>query len=92
MPCRRDATSWRKKRGARGSGTPAIYVNDNLGRWEFNLFLPRSEHCLEDGVTGRLIVQLLAPDDDNFSYLRPNTGVLHGDRSTSCSNTCRPRP
>jgi nicotinamidase-related amidase len=55
---------------ARESGIPAIYVNDNFGRWQSN-FRAQVEHCLEDGVTGRPIVQLLAPDEDDYFVLKP---------------------
>jgi len=58
------------KRRARESGIPAIYVNDNFGRWQSN-FRAQVEHCLEDGVTGRPIVQLLAPDEDDYFVLKP---------------------
>jgi nicotinamidase-related amidase len=58
------------KRRARESGIPAIYVNDNFGRWQSN-FRALVEHCLEDGATGRPIVQLLAPDEDDYFVLKP---------------------
>ena len=58
------------KRRARESGIPAIYVNDNFGRWQSN-FRAQVEHCLEDGVTGRPIAQLLAPDEDDYFVLKP---------------------
>ena len=44
------------KRQAKEAGIPAIYVNDNFGRWQSN-FRAQVEHCLEDGVTGRPIAQ-----------------------------------
>jgi len=55
---------------ARESGIPTVYVNDNFGRWQSN-FLAQVEHCLGDGVTGRPIVQLLAPDEDDYFVLKP---------------------
>jgi nicotinamidase-related amidase len=58
------------KRRAKRSGIPAIYVNDNFGRWQSN-FRAQVEHCLEDGVTGKPIVQLLAPDEDDYFVLKP---------------------
>ena len=48
------------KKRAKESGIPAIYVNDNFGRWQSN-FHTQVEHCLEDGVTGRPIVRIARP-------------------------------
>ena len=39
------------KRRAREAGIPAIYVNDNFGRWQSD-FSAQVEHCLKDGVRG----------------------------------------
>ncbi|WP_165226434.1 cysteine hydrolase family protein [Aquisphaera insulae] len=58
------------KEGARKAGIPTIYVNDNFGRWQSN-FHAQVEHCLEDRVRGRPIVQLLAPDEDDYFVLKP---------------------
>ncbi len=58
------------KQRARQAGIPSIYVNDNFGRWQSN-FHAQVEHCLEDGVTGRPIAQLLAPDEDDYFVLKP---------------------
>jgi nicotinamidase-related amidase len=49
---------------ARAAGIPAVYVNDNFGRWtsDFHHLL---EHCLNDGVRGEPIARALAPLDDD---------------------------
>jgi len=58
------------KRRARGAKIPIIYVNDNFGRWQSN-FNAQVEHCLEDGVRGRPVVELLKPDDEDYFVLKP---------------------
>jgi nicotinamidase-related amidase len=57
------------KRRAKKAGIPAIYVNDNFGRWQSN-FSAQVEHCLEDGVRGQAIVELLKPEEDDYFVLK----------------------
>jgi len=58
------------KRRARAAGIPAIYVNDNFGRWQsdFNKLLA---HCLEDDVRGQPLAEILRPEDDDYFVLKP---------------------
>lgn len=58
------------KRRAKALGTPVIYVNDNFGRWQSN-FHSQIEHCLKDGTIGKPLVELLAPDEDDYFVLKP---------------------
>ena len=58
------------KRRAKAAGVPAIYVNDNFGRWTSD-FRKVVEHCLEDGVRGEPIARLLRPDEDDYFVLKP---------------------
>lgn len=58
------------KRRARQAGVPAIYVNDNFGRWRSN-FQALLKHCLESDVRGRPFVEQLAPDDRDYFVLKP---------------------
>ncbi len=44
------------KRQARAARIPAIYVNDNFGRWQSDL-ARLVRHCLVDGVRGRPLVE-----------------------------------
>ena len=60
----------RLKARARRAGIPAIYVNDNFGRWQSD-FRRVVDHCLEDGVRGEPIVKLLEPKDDDYFVLKP---------------------
>lgn len=58
------------KRRAKDAQIPAIYVNDNFGRWQSN-FNNQVEHCLDDGVRGQPIVELLKPEEDDYFVLKP---------------------
>ena len=58
------------KKRARHAGVPIIYVNDNFGRWRSD-FQRQVRHCLEDGVTGQPIVELLQPDENDYFVLKP---------------------
>lgn len=60
----------RLKARARRAGIPAIYVNDNFGRWQSD-FRRVVDHCLHDGVRGEPIVELLEPKDDDYFVLKP---------------------
>lgn len=52
------------------AGIPTIYVNDNFGRWrsDFQAFV---DHCLQNDVLGRPIVELLQPESDDYFVLKP---------------------
>jgi nicotinamidase-related amidase len=58
------------KRRLQTAGVPAIYVNDNFGRWQSD-FTKQVEHCLHDGVRGQPIAALLRPDEDDYFVLKP---------------------
>jgi nicotinamidase-related amidase len=58
------------KTRARAAGIPAIYVNDNFGRWTSD-FRRLVEHCLKDGVRGQRIARMLSPADDDYFVLKP---------------------
>jgi len=55
---------------ARKIGIPVIYVNDNFGKWRSD-FRQQLEHCLEDGVPGKPIAELLKPDNSDYFVLKP---------------------
>lgn len=57
-----------RKRAAQ-EGIPAIYVNDNFGRWQ-SKFDQIVEHCLGD-VRGRPFVQQLVPGACDYFVLKP---------------------
>ena len=58
------------KRRAKAENIPVIYANDNFGRWRSD-FIAQVEHCLQEGVRGQPIVELLRPDKDDYFVLKP---------------------
>jgi len=58
------------KQRARAAGVPAVYVNDNFGRWRSD-FRSTLARCLRGGVRGRPIAEILRPDDDDYFVLKP---------------------
>ena len=58
------------KRRARAARIPAIYINDNFGRWQSD-FRKQIEHCLKDGVRGEELTRILQPEDDDYFVLKP---------------------
>jgi nicotinamidase-related amidase len=65
----------RLKRRARAAGVPAIYVNDNFGRWRSD-WRQLVEHCLRDGVRGKPIVERLLPEPDDYFVLKPKNSAF----------------
>lgn len=58
------------KRRAKAAGIPVIYVNDNFGRWRSD-FRCLIRHCCGEGMRGKPVTDLLAPDDDDYFILKP---------------------
>lgn len=58
------------KRRARQAKVPAIYINDNFGRWQSD-FRKIVQHCLEDGVPGQEVARILQPAEDDYFVLKP---------------------
>lgn len=58
------------KRRAREARIPAIYVNDNFGRWQSD-FKKIVAHCLEAGVRGKPFVESVVPDEQDYFVLKP---------------------
>jgi nicotinamidase-related amidase len=58
------------KRRAKGAGVPAVYVNDNFGKWRSD-FKKLVRHCLEDEVRGRALVERLNPEEEDYFVLKP---------------------
>jgi nicotinamidase-related amidase len=55
---------------AREARVPVIYVNDNFGKWQSD-FKKLIEHCLDDGVRGRRVVEMLKPGEEDYFVLKP---------------------
>lgn len=60
---------------ARRAHVPVIYVNDNFGRWRSD-FQAIVRHCLDDGVRGRAIAELLRPRDEDYFVLKPKNSAF----------------
>jgi nicotinamidase-related amidase len=58
------------RRRARELDIPAVYVNDNFGRWKSDLRAV-VDHCQHDDVLGRPMVELVTPNDDDYFVLKP---------------------
>ena len=58
------------KERARKAGIPAVYVNDNFGKWQSDL-TRLLEHTLGTENRGRPMVELLRPRDDDYFVLKP---------------------
>ena len=58
------------KRRARDAKIPAVYINDNFGRWQSD-FRKLVEHCLNDHVPGEEVARILEPADDDYFVLKP---------------------
>ena len=66
----------RLKRRAKAAGIPAIYVNDNFGKWRSD-FRALVDHSLYENVRGRPFVELLKPDDDDYFVLKPKLSAFY---------------
>lgn len=58
------------KRRAKAAGIPAIYTNDNFGRWRSD-FRSLVQYCLQPDVRGRPVVSRLTPEEDDYFVLKP---------------------
>ena len=58
------------KQRARQAKIPAIYINDNFGRWQSD-FRKIVQHCLEDRVPGQEVARILQPAEDDYFVLKP---------------------
>lgn len=58
------------KQTCRRARIPAIYVNDNFGKWRSD-FRTLISHCLDDDTRGQPIVELLKPNDEDYFVLKP---------------------
>jgi nicotinamidase-related amidase len=58
------------KQRARQLQIPAIYINDNFGKWRSD-FRRLVEHCVTDDVPGREVARILRPAEDDYFVLKP---------------------
>lgn len=58
------------KREAKKLGIPAVYVNDNFGRWQSD-FHTLVDHCIGDETRGAEIVGRMKPEEKDYFVLKP---------------------
>jgi nicotinamidase-related amidase len=58
------------KRRMKQARLPAVYVNDNFGRWQSD-FPKLVSRCLTEKCPGKPIVRTLLPEDDDYFVLKP---------------------
>ena len=58
------------KKRLRKRGVPAIYVNDNFGRWRSD-FKTQVERCIAADSPGAEVARLLIPAEDDYFVLKP---------------------
>jgi len=58
------------KQQAKDHGIPAIYVNDNFGKWQSD-FRKIISHCRRENIRGKPFVELLLPDEEDYFVLKP---------------------
>ena len=61
---------------AKQAGVPAIYANDNFGRWRSD-FPKLVQYCLGEGIRGKPLVQRLAPEPDDYFILKPKHSAFY---------------
>jgi len=64
------------KARAKQAGIPAIYANDNFGRWQSD-FPKLVQYCLGEGIRGKPLVQRLAPETDDYFILKPKHSAFY---------------
>jgi nicotinamidase-related amidase len=64
------------KRRAKAAGIPAIYSNDNFGRWRSD-FPKLVQHCLQEHIRGRPVVTKLTPEEDDYFVLKPKHSAFY---------------
>ena len=66
----------RLKTRAKKAGVPVIYVNDNFGKWQED-FKTMSDHFMKAGAKGRVVVELLRPEPDDYYVLKPHRSAFY---------------
>jgi nicotinamidase-related amidase len=68
LPVGKRISALKKKAGE--NGIPAIYANDNFGKWQSDLKKIVS-HCLSDDIPGKPFVEMLLPKEEDYFVLKP---------------------
>ncbi|QHT67292.1 cysteine hydrolase [Rhodocytophaga rosea] len=64
------------KQKAKKAGIPVIYVNDNFGKWQSD-FRKLLDHCLQEGVKSKAIIEKLKPDEEDYFVLKPKHSAFY---------------
>jgi nicotinamidase-related amidase len=64
------------KKRCREKNIPAVYVNDNRGKWRSD-FANVLAHCVERNCPGRTMVEKLIPDAEDYIVLKPKHSAFH---------------
>jgi nicotinamidase-related amidase len=56
---------------------PVIHVNDSFGRWRSD-FRCQIDHCLDQGIRGKPLVETLKPRPDQYFVLKPRHSGFYG--------------
>jgi len=64
------------KQRLRALGIPAIYVNDNFGRWQSD-FKKQVEKCVSDDCLGAPVARLLIPAENDYFVLKPKHSAFY---------------
>lgn len=68
LPAARKIAALKKR--LRAKGIPAVYVNDNFGRWRSD-FRTQVERCIAEEAKGMQVARLLIPSEDDYFVLKP---------------------
>ncbi|MFN2412916.1 MAG: isochorismatase family cysteine hydrolase [Pyrinomonadaceae bacterium] len=64
------------KARAKKKGVPAIYVNDNFGKWQED-FKTMADHFMKIDAKGREVVETLRPASDDYYILKPHRSAFY---------------
>jgi nicotinamidase-related amidase len=78
------------KRRAGAAGVPAIYINDNFGRWRSD-FRRTVAHCTSRSSPGRRVSQRLRPTSRDYFVLKPKHSGFFGTTLDTLLETLRIR-
>ena len=64
------------KRRCRDANIPAIYINDNHGKWRSE-FAGVVRHAMSDASLGRTMVQQVLPEEQDYLVLKPKHSIFY---------------
>jgi nicotinamidase-related amidase len=70
---------------AKQAGIPAIYTNDNFGRWRSD-FPKLVQYCLDDGMPGSPVVRRLLPEPEDYFVPKPKHSAFYQTNLESLLN------